>query len=52
MEEKLNELKEIMGTLTDLGNAAAVLSWDPAIKPISPKVRYSPMVIPVLPWAI
>ena len=28
MEEKLNELKEIMGTLTDLGNAAAVLGWD------------------------
>jgi carboxypeptidase Taq len=28
MEEKLNELKEIQGTLTDLGNASAVLNWD------------------------
>ncbi len=28
MEEKLNELKEIMGTLTDLNHAAALLGWD------------------------
>ena len=28
MEEKLNELKSIMSTLTDLGHASAVLSWD------------------------
>jgi len=28
MQEKLNELKEIMGTLTDLGHASALLSWD------------------------
>jgi carboxypeptidase Taq len=28
MEEKLNELKEIMGTLSDLGHAASLMSWD------------------------
>ena len=28
MEEKLKELKEIMGTLADLGHASALLSWD------------------------
>lgn len=28
MNDKLKELKEIMSTLTDLGHASAVLSWD------------------------
>ncbi|MBE0557056.1 MAG: carboxypeptidase M32, partial [Proteobacteria bacterium] len=28
MEEKLKELKEIMGTLSDLGHAIATLGWD------------------------
>lgn len=28
MEEKLKELKEIMGTLTDLGHASTLLGWD------------------------
>ncbi len=28
MDEKLKELKETMGTLTDLGHASSLLSWD------------------------
>ncbi|MEJ2484578.1 MAG: carboxypeptidase M32 [Anaerolineales bacterium] len=28
MQEKLKELKEILGTMADLGHAAALLSWD------------------------
>jgi len=28
MQEKLNELKETMGTLSDLGHAALLMSWD------------------------
>ena len=28
MSEKLNQLKELLGEVADLGKAASVLSWD------------------------